>query len=122
MIIKAITAIGTTATTSEAVLLVTQAGGRGDGRSGLGGHIGDRGNGGPGYYGHRHYGRSGPIFCYPGNPIICHPSTPIIGHPSTPIIGHPGGPNRPMISHPISPGSPITPVSPIIGQVEALTQ
>ncbi|MGB8934670.1 MAG: hypothetical protein WCC17_06155, partial [Candidatus Nitrosopolaris sp.] len=40
-----------------------------------------------------------PIFCH-GNPVVCHPSTPIT--PVTPVISHPGGPNA-IISHPIIP-------------------
>jgi len=99
---------------------------RGGGHSKLGGSIGNQDNGGPSYYGHRNYGKSGPIswhprspiFCH-GNPIVCHPSTPIVGHPSTPIspvspitpvtpvISHPGGPNSTIISHPIIPAGRI---------------
>jgi hypothetical protein len=112
----------------------------GGGHSRPGGSIGNQVNGGPSYYGHRNYGKSGPwhprspIFCYPGNPIKCHPSTPISTvspiTPVTPVISHPGGPNTPIISHPISPVghigsgsagggnispvSPITPVTPVI--------
>ena len=105
------------------------------GHSRPGGPIGNQVNGSPGYYGHRNYGKSGPIswhpkspfFCH-GNPVVCHPSTPIA--PVTPVISHPGGPNGAIISHPIipvgrigsgsagggniSPGSPITPVTPVI--------
>src|SRR5215469_8032980 len=85
---------------------------------------GNQDNEGPSYYGHRNYGRSGPIswlpkspiFCH-GNPIVCHPSTPISPvspiTPVIPVISHPGGANGPIISHPASPGSPISPASPI---------
>src|SRR5215467_9799067 len=113
----------------------------GGGHSRSGDPIGNQGNGGTAYYGHRNYGRSGPIswhpkspiFCH-GNPIVCHPSTPISPVspiiPVNPVISHPGASNGPIISHPItpvspigsgspgggniSPGSPITPVSPVI--------
>jgi hypothetical protein len=110
----------------------------GGGHSRRGGPIGNQVNGSPGYYGHRNYGKSGPIswhpkspiFCH-GNPIVCHPSTPISPiTPVTPVISHPGGPNGPIINHPIipvgrvgsgspgggniSPVSPITPVTPVI--------
>ena len=66
------------------------------------GPIGNQVDGSPGYYGHRNYGKSGPIswhpktpiFCH-GNPVVCHPSTPISAvspiTPVTPVISHPGG-------------------------------
>jgi len=111
----------------------------GGGHSRPGGPIGNPVNGSPGYYGHRNYGKTGPIswhpkspiFCH-GNPIICHPSTTISPvspiAPVTPVISHPGGPNGPIINHPIipvgrvgspdggniSPASPIAPVTPVI--------
>jgi hypothetical protein len=107
--------------------LIGHTGGWGHG--GPGGPIGNQGNGDSGYYGHRNYGRSGPIgwhpkspiFCH-GNPIVCHPSTPISPvspiTPVSPVISHPGASNGPIISHPITPVSPIGPgggnISPVI--------
>jgi hypothetical protein len=101
MIIMAITVIGTTE-----VLLLTQAAGIIIGQVAILviAVTAAQGHG----YGHRYYGRSGPINWHPNSSIFCHPDNPIICHPSIPIIDHP--------NTSISPVSPITPVSPIISQ------
>jgi hypothetical protein len=75
------------------------------GHSRPGGPIGNKVNGTPGYYGHRNY--VSPISWHPKSPIFCH-GNPIVCHTSTPTgSGSRGGGN-------ISPGSPITPVTPVI--------
>jgi hypothetical protein len=100
------------------------------GHSRPGGPIGNQVNGSPGYYGHRNYGKSGPISWHPKSPIFCH-GNPIVCRPSTPISSvSPITPVTPVISHPIipvgrigsgsagggniSPRSAITPVTPVI--------
>jgi hypothetical protein len=86
----------------------------GGGYSRPSGHIGNLVNGSPSYYGHRNYGKSGPIIWHPKSPIFCH-GNPIVCHPSTPISPvSPITPVTPVISHPgdnVGAESPITPSS-----------